>query len=299
MTRIAGLLAVFVLIAGGLAVIRPLLLRLALRVAARRDAAPIPPEWLPLLERSVPAIGSLTTPERERLLHASRELVDALHWEGCGGLDLTADMRLIIAAQASLLILAIPGEPFPGLRQVLVYPHTFVPRRACDPHKWLAASECDRPLPEIGETWGDGSLVLAWDAALLDASKVGSERNVVLHEFAHELAFENQLTPVNPLVPWEPTVPQPDAWRDELKESHKRLVTKLESRTPTVLREYAATNLAEFFAVATEAFFGQPTHLEREYPALYEQLHRFYRQDPALRTALVADRSVEARAGKD
>lgn len=198
-------------------------------------------------------------------------------------------MRLIIAAQASLLILAIPGEPFPGLRQLLVYPQTFVPRRACDPRKWTAASECDRPVPELGESWGDGTLVLAWDAALLDASKVGGDQNVVLHEFAHELAFENRLTPGSPLVPWEPSVPQPEAWRDVLKESEKRLETKLESKTPTVLGEYATTNLAEFFAVATEAFFGQPIHLEQEYPALYEQLRSFYRQDPASRMIQVAD----------
>jgi Mlc titration factor MtfA (ptsG expression regulator) len=289
LTQIIVFAVVFVLLAGGFVVVGPLLRRLALRAAARHEAAPIPPQWLPLLERSVPAIANLTTAERERLLHASRELVDTLHWEGCGGLELTPDMRLIIAAQASLLILAIPGEPFPGLRQVLVYPHTFVPRRVCDPRKWRAASECDRPQPELGETWGDGTLVLAWDAAILDASKVGSEQNVVLHEFAHELAFENRLTPPSPLAPWEPNVPQPDAWRDELKASFERLVAKLDSKTPTVLWEYAATNLAEFFAVATEAFFGRPTEVRQEYSALYEQLRNFYRQDPASRM----DRLVE------
>ena len=74
----------------------------------------------------------------------------------------------------------------------------------------------------------------------------------------------------------------------QLKASHKRLVTKLESKTPTVLREYAATNLAEFFAVATEAFFGRPADLEHEYSALYAQLRSFYRQDPASRMVQVA-----------
>lgn len=288
-TGILGILAACLLLAGGVAVVRPLLLRLALGVAARRDAAPIPRRWLRLLERALPAIESLTIDERKRLLHTTRELTDTLHWEGCGGLDLTPDMRLVIAAQASLLVLAIPGEPFPGLRQVLVYPQTFVPRRACHAPRGIAASECEGPLPELGETWGDGTVVLAWDAAILDAGRVGVERNVVLHEFAHELAFENQLTPVSPLRPWEPNVPEPDAWREELKASHRRLVAKLEAKTPTVLRDYAATNLAELFAVATEVFFGRPTELEQEYSALYAQLRSFYRQDPASRIAQVLE----------
>jgi len=50
---------------------------------------------------------------------------------------------------------------------------------------------------------------------------------------------------------------------------------------PTVLDPYGAEDPAEFFAVATETFFERPTELEQRHPRLYEQLRRFYRQDPA------------------
>ena len=49
----------------------------------------------------------------------------------------------------------------------------------------------------------------------------------------------------------------------------------------TVLDAYGATNPAEFFAVATESFFEKPKQLLRRHPALYGELKKFYRQDPA------------------
>jgi len=45
-------------------------------------------------------------------------------------------------------------------------------------------------------------------------------------------------------------------------------------------RSYGATNRAEFFAVATEAFFERPDDVRAEYPQLYEALREFYGQDP-------------------
>jgi Mlc titration factor MtfA (ptsG expression regulator) len=54
-----------------------------------------------------------------------------------------------------------------------------------------------------------------------------------------------------------------------------------EAGTPTLIDQYGATNPAEFFAVVTEAFFERPVQLRARHPALYDELQRFYRQDPA------------------
>jgi Mlc titration factor MtfA (ptsG expression regulator) len=59
-----------------------------------------------------------------------------------------------------------------------------------------------------------------------------------------------------------------------------------------VLRAYAGTNPAEFFAVATEVFFNRPLDVREHEPALYAELRAFYRQDPAERF----ERSVAAEA---
>ena len=270
--------------------LRPLLNHFARRSAAAKESAPLPAHWLTLLAESVPAVQHLTIPQRIGLLRSARELIDTRHWEGCGGLNLTPDMTFIIAAQACLLTQAIPGEPFPDLREVLVYPSTFVSDRVCDPRKWLTANAPKHPLPELGEAWGNGIIVIAWDAALAGVRDAHDGRNVVFHEFAHELAYEHRLAPKALLleealfgkkeVPL-PDVPQPEKWRRVLEEAFENLCFKAEHNTPSAIGKYGATNLAEFFAVSAETFFEKPRELAKEYPELYEQLRSFFRQDPA------------------
>ncbi len=279
-------IATGLVLTGGWFALRPLLLRIIKRQVLRQERRPIPAQWLSLLSASVPEARHLTDPERIQLLRASRELLTTRHWEGCQGLVLSEEMQVIIATQACLLTLAMPGEPFPGLREILVYPRTFVPRSVCDPRKWLGSSEPERPLPELGESWSNGIIVLAWEAAL----KPVNGRNVVLHEFAHELAYEHDLTPTGLLRPGllggiaikrRPGVADPEKWSRVLQVSYERLCAKVESHVASVLDSYAATNVAEFFAVATEAFFGRPEDLKSEDPELYSILRTFYRQNPA------------------
>jgi len=57
----------------------------------------------------------------------------------------------------------------------------------------------------------------------------------------------------------------------------------VESGEETLLDPYAAEEEAEFFAVASEAFFETPNALKGQLPRLYELFKGFYRQDPALR----------------
>jgi Mlc titration factor MtfA (ptsG expression regulator) len=279
-TGVLVVLAAGALLGGAIVALRPVLLRLVARAAARRDAAPIPPEWFPLIDRQVPAVRVLTVAQRTRLLRAARELMTTRRWEGCGGLTLSTEMQLIIAAQACLLTLGLPGDPYPNLRTVLVYPHTFVPRRARDIRKWMPGSVPEPERAELGEAWGNGIVVLAWASVLTGAADPADGQNLVLHEFAHELAFEHHLTPMG-LGGSNPTIVNAEDWRRVLSQSYDRFCSEVEAGAPTVLDRYAATNEAEFFAVATEVFFEKPGELRLAYPELYGQLQRVYRQDPA------------------
>src|SRR4029077_14051890 len=99
------MLALVLLVAGGLLAgaylaIGPLLRKAVRQAAARQDAAPIATNWPPVIERHVPAVRALTEEQRARLLHAVRDLIASCHWEACGGLALTQEMQLVIAAQA-------------------------------------------------------------------------------------------------------------------------------------------------------------------------------------------------------
>ena len=287
------MVAVGALIAVGIFIFAPLLRRLVTTEAARENAAPIAPGWDAILDASIPAAKQLTTAQRSRLLLLSRELIETRRWEGCGGLVLDPDKKLVIAAQASLLTFTIPGAPYPGLRAILVYPEGFVAGRVRDMRKWVPSSDTEEPTPELGESWSDGTVILGWDATKSGAADPRDGVNLVIHEFAHQFAFDHQLIPpsISRAIipegyfglerPWErlPEVPNVDAWLRTLRESYERRVAKGESES--VLDGYAMTNYSEFFAVATEVFFERPQMLKKEDAALYEQLAALFRQDPA------------------
>ncbi len=66
-----------------------------------------------------------------------------------------------------------------------------------------------------------------------------------------------------------------------MSEEFLELQDDADHRRRTVLRDYGATNEAEFFAVASETFFEKPAQLRKSAPELYEELQKFYRVDPA------------------
>jgi len=230
------------------------------------------------VEHDVPLARWLSAEERERLLRLVQVFLTEKHFEGCGGLTVTEEMKIRIAAEACLLLLNLEGPCYPTLRTVLVYPHGFVPKFAGSPGTGEIARS---PVPLIGESWGDGVVVISWDDAVRGARNPVDGDNVVLHEFAHQLDAEDGAANGAPILP-------PGAlrtWGGVLSEEYERLRRDAADDRRSALDDYGATNKAEFFAVATEAFFEKPVQLEREHPALYTQLRQFYRQDPARRAA--------------
>src|SRR5881398_52070 len=242
----------------------------------RLPSDPIPDRWREIVDESVPLAGSLSPEERERLLRLVQLFLSDKHFEGCGGLTVTEEMKVTIAAEACLLLLHLEGPCYPGLRTVLVYPHGFVPKFARPP---TAGGIVQPPAPLLGESWGDGVVVISWDDTLNGARDPGDGVNVVLHEFAHQLDDEDGSADGAPVLSGGAL----RAWGRVLSDEFERLRQDAAADRPSALDPYGASNKAEFFAVATETFFEKPVQLEREHPELYEQLKRFYRQDPARR----------------
>ena len=204
-----------------------------------------------------------------------QQLIQGCRWEGCGGLRLTEDMQLTIAAHACLLVLEQPGEPYPYLRNVLVYPGTFRPRR----FSWTPSADAHAlGDPSLGESWKHGVVILAWDSAEAGAQDPADGQNVVLHEFAHQLDGDSGRFDGTPRLPDATALA---SWATMLEANFDQLVSEASAGAQGVLDHYGATDRAEFFAVATEAFFERPTELQRERPELYDALRKYYQQDPA------------------
>src|SRR5947199_7859385 len=184
--------------AGGLLAISTLLRQLSWRRQIRFRAEPIPSGWFDILDRCVPLARGLAADERERLLRLAQVFLAEKHVEGCGGLVVTEEMKVTIAAEACLLLLHLEGPCYPTLRTVLVYPHGFIPKRARSPGTGEVAPP---PVRLIGESWGAGVVVISWDDTLAGARNPDDGENVVLHEFAHQLDGEDGVTDGAPILP--------------------------------------------------------------------------------------------------
>ncbi|WP_437722129.1 zinc-dependent peptidase [Sorangium sp. So ce861] len=248
-------------------------LRKRRRAAARR--APFPPAWRAILDRNVPSFGRLAAEDQEELLGHIQVFLDEKPFEGCGGLEITDEIRVTVAAQACLLLLHRETDYYPELEVILVYPSAYVaPGR--EVREGGVVVEGGRP--RLGESWSRGAVVLAWDGVLAGAADVSDGHNLVLHEFAHQLDQEEGPADGAPELPERSTYA---AWARILGREYERLVRDEASLKRTVIDPYGATNPAEFFAVVTEAFFEKPRKLRAKHPELYDQLKAFYRQDPA------------------
>ncbi len=204
------------------------------------------------------------------------QLLAELRWEAAHGFELTDDIEVTIAAEAALLLLGLPDDSFARVRTVLVHPSTVVLQGE---HSQVSGIVSDGPMPILGQADAHGPVLIVWDAVLAEARHPGSGHNVVAHEFAHRL---DMLTGAADGTPPMATVAQSERWVQVCTDVYDRVVA---GRGGKVLRSYAGVNPAEFFAVATEAFFDAPVALRSEHPDLYEVLMGYYGQDTAARWA--------------
>jgi Mlc titration factor MtfA (ptsG expression regulator) len=239
-------------------------------------AAPFPEGWLTYLCQNVALYAPLTEAEQAKLRDDLRVFVAERTWEGCSGLAVTDEMKVTIAAQACLLLLNVEHDYFSRVPSILVYPSGYrAPAERRNPDGTVGGDP-----GRLGEAWYRGPVILAWDSVLGGGKDAHDGQNVVLHEFAHQLDFlDGYADGTPPLSSRE----EYRKWHEVMNAEYERLVRESERGTARVLDAYGSTNPAEFFAVATEAFFEKPVPLRSRHPALYEVLRDYYRQDPAER----------------
>ncbi|GAB5560224.1 MAG: zinc-dependent peptidase [Synoicihabitans sp.] len=233
------------------------------------------PEWIDVLSANIPLYQKLPDGLKTRLHDRLTLFVAQKNFEACGGLELTDEMVLTIAGQACLLSLNHDGPPLPLLRTILIYPTAY---RAIQTSVNAAGVVMQRETVRLGESTSSGTVVLAWDAVLQGAKNCFDGHNVSIHEFAHQL---DQARGPADGIPFLKNPNRYARWTQMIETGHARLERMSEKGRRTVLDKYGATNTAEFFAVATEAFFEKPRQLARKQPELYEELKRFYEVDPA------------------
>lgn len=242
------------------------------RALMRRAGLPQP--WAEILERKVPLYRRMPSELKAELRGLVNVFLSEKAFIGIEGLEVSDEMRVVIAGNACVLLVGGHPEFFEGFRNILVYPETYLV-----PHVHHDGEVVTEGLvANAGESWHAGPVVLAWSDVLEGIAHPEDGNNVVIHEFAHKLDEQNDAVDGLPMLRNRADY---ESWARVLTREFANLVERVENRSNTVLDSYGATSPPEFFAVATETFFERGRLMRDKLPELYEELHKFYDVDPA------------------
>lgn len=232
--------------------------------------------------KNLPLLQGLTAVEKAHLRELSTLFLHEKNIVGVQGIQITAPMRITIAAQACLPILQLGIALLDGWRDIIVYPDAFrVNRDETDENG--VVHHGDRVLS--GESWSAGPVILSWRDIELDKQLTQQGHNVIVHEIAHKLDMLNGKA--NGMPPLHTTMAPPQ-WTAALSAAYRQINARLDQHRQICVNPYAASSPAEFFAVFSEYFFCAPQILQTHFPAVYRQLRQYYRQDPLCR----ADKNI-------
>ncbi len=234
----------------------------------------IPSDYLVILKNNVPQYNRLPEKFKIRLHGLINLFLDKKEFVGCAGLEITDEIRLTIAGNASLLLLNQNKDDFSGFTSILVYPDTYVAKEI----SYDEGIETHHQSARAGESWHRGPIILSWSDVIRGINKSSDGHNVVIHEFAHKLDEENSIVDGLPILRDNTDYKE---WAKILSREYKSLSIRVKHGTNTVLDEYGTKSPPEFFAVATESFFEKSKKMKKELPDLYEQLGKYYGLDPA------------------
>ncbi|NPA12255.1 MAG: zinc-dependent peptidase [Epsilonproteobacteria bacterium] len=185
------------------------------------------------------------------------------------GLEVTDEMKVTVAFFACIETIGYEEFCYPSLKYIYIYPHPIVLKDV--QQGYIKIQE----LIASGEAIGE-SVIIAWDEVKRDFH---INRNVIIHEFAHELDYEDGM--VDGMPPLERTMH--DEWAKIIFSEYENLKNySLKAKKPLKLKlidKYALTNRAEFFAVLSEYFFSKPDVLKKHFPQIYEEFKKFYKLD--------------------
>ena len=220
----------------------------------------------------VPLTRKLPAHLRKSLEGKINLFLDEIEFIGCDGLEVTEEMELSIAAQACLLVVNTKAW-YRNLRTILIYPGAF--KSVQKHHDGYVVTE--RETVRLGESWARGPVILSWAHSEQGAADDQDGKNVVLHEFAHQIDDLSGHTDGAPILSKGQSFAE---WERVIMTAYEDHVSAVEQGRKTVLDAYGAESPVEYFAVAVEVFFEKPAALHREEPEVYDQLATLFQLDP-------------------
>lgn len=232
-----------------------------------------PQEWADLLMERFHPYSALNH-EEKKIFHQKIQffLLDK-EFTGVAGFEITQEMKVLIAAQACLIILNLSTGVFKGLKNIYVLEDAFI--------------QNDNPInpstgqpfyvPRLGEAWKAGPIVLSWKAIEEGLHQGSTKSNVVYHEFTHNLDQQDGQFDGTPELPNQSRY---EHWAQVMGSEFLELRRSVATHHRSDIDAYGATNEAEFFAVCSEYFFTQPFALEKNHPEVFQLYLNYFKLDP-------------------
>ena len=235
---------------------------------------PFKKQWRKIIQQRMPYFRKMPTDLQLQLKQLIQVFLAEKKFIGCNGVNITDEIRITVAAQACLLLLNRKTDFYPKLQTILVYPRAFVKKQQSNQ---AGGVQFIQKIVLAGESWDFGKVVLSWQDTVEGAQIPDDGRNVVIHEFAHQLDQENGKANGAPILDKGQSY---KCWSEIFSAQYEQLKIQAETGKPSLFDYYGATEPAEFFAVASEVFFEQAQQFYHQYPRLYQQLKQYYQVDP-------------------
>jgi Mlc titration factor MtfA (ptsG expression regulator) len=236
---------------------------------------PFPAEWRVILKRNFPVYRRLPTDLQLQLKKLIKQFIHEKSFTGCGGQEITDEVKVTVAASACILLLNRDSDNYAGLEYIFVYPSAFVAKRETVNLEGLTI---EKPQGLLGESWSNGKVILSWEDVVRGNRNFTDGANVAIHEFAHQLDNESGVTNGAPFLGGGK---RSSNWATVFSEEFRKLQQAAHRGDETVIDYYGASQPAEFFAVVTETFFEKPREMMAKHPKLFEQLQGYYKVDPS------------------
>ena len=241
----------------------------------RLSTQPFPAAWHDIVDSNARFVYALSPVLQQKIARAIQIIVAEKNWEGCGGLLMTDEQRVTIAAHMARMTVHYEADYFDDVLSILVYPAAY----QAQSQKQIAGGVIvEGSDGRLGEAWHRGPVILSWADVLDNVRDPYPRRNVIIHEFAHQLDMRN-----GGQADGIPTIEAAVAarrWSQIIPASFEELQYRCRHHLPSLLDCYGATSPAEFFAVASESYFEQPVEFESEWPVVFELFDDFYRNRP-------------------
>ncbi len=252
-----------------------------LATALRKPIPPISPVLWASATANYEFVKRLSLEDQARLRHLASVFLSHKTISGADGHAITELARVQIAAQACILVLNLGLDYYDGWHEIILYPAQFSTE-----HEYTDAAGVVHRTRSVlaGEAWLQGPVVLSYE----DVTNTDSAHNVVIHEFAHKIDMLNG--GANGYPPLHKALNR-EKWKQTFLTAYLQFCEAVDKAEMLPRRQanaaldailidpYAAENPAEFFAVCSEVFFEAPEVLAASFPAVFEQLVLFYKQN--------------------